>query len=346
MPFLRNVWYVAGHAAELQEKPLGRTYLNEEVVIFRTAGGALNALNDRCPHRFAPLHRGKVTGEAIQCPYHGMRFAGSGLCVGTPMGGRAPPRSKVKTYPVIERHSLLWIWMGNPTCADPALIPDYSDRDDPSTAWFTGVLYCKANYRLLVDNLLDLTHAEFLHPFLASPGWAQRNKQTITQEGDRITIKNVAENDHILPIAKQLKPSLGHIGTTIHTERWDPPSLVRLSVDYYSGDDSLLTPSAHMLTPETERTTHYFVRGGQTLDPSNTVLTEQSRAAVLAVFQHEDIPLIESQQQYLGDGDLMDCGPAVLPLDKGSMLARRHMELRIAREQQENMRVNAESQLS
>ena len=341
MPFLRNIWYVAGHASEIAEKPLGRTYLNEEVVIFRTGSGVPAALNDRCPHRFAPLHRGRVIGEEIQCPYHGMRFNSSGACVATPMGGRAPPRSTAKTYPIVERHSLLWIWMGDKDRADPNLIPDYSDRDDPSIGWFTGVLHCKADYRLVVDNLLDLTHAEFLHPFLSSPGWAQRNEQTVTQDGDRITIRNVAENDHILPIAKRLKPSLGDIGTTIHTERWDAPALVRLSVDYYSGDDSLLTPSAHMLTPETERTTHYFVRGGQTLDPSNTMLTEQSRAAVLAVFQHEDFPLIEAQQQYLGDGDLLDRKPAVLPLDKGSLLVRQHMAMRIAREQRESMPVSA-----
>ncbi len=335
MPFLRNTWYVAGHAEELTNGPVGRTFLNEEVLIFRSHEGVLAAMSNRCPHRFAPLNMGKVVGNCIQCPYHGMQFDSEGNCVSTPDRGRAPPRSKLKTYPIVERHSLLWIWMGRAEGADATLIPDFSDRDDPSIAWFTGVLHCRANYQLIVDNLLDLTHAEYLHPLLSSSGWAQRNEQTVVHEGDRITINNIAKNDNILPLAKQLKPSLGDIGTTIHTERWNAPSLVRLSVDYYSGEDSLLVPSAHMLTPETESSTHYFVRGGQTLEPSNVALTQANRTAVLAVFQNEDIPLIEAQQRYLGDCDLMEFKPAILPLDKGPMLVRRYLAERIRQEQQQ-----------
>jgi phenylpropionate dioxygenase-like ring-hydroxylating dioxygenase large terminal subunit len=335
MPYLRNIWYVAGHTEELDQGPIGRTYLDEPVVIYRTEGGQVVALDDRCPHRFASLHSGKVIGEAIQCPYHGLRFDGSGACVAAPSGDRPPPRARLRAYPVVDRHSLLWIWMGDAARADPALIPDYSDRDDPSTAWFTGVLHCRANYQLMVDNLLDLTHAEFLHPFLSSEGWSHRNKQTVKQEGDQITILNVAEQDNILPFARQLKPDMGTIGTTIHTERWDAPSLVRLSVDYYSGDEKLLTPSAHMLTPETERSTHYFIRGGQTIDPANFALTQGSREAVLAVFRTEDIPLIEAQQRNLGDGELMDHDPAVLVFDKGAIMVRRYLAKRIKQEQRE-----------
>ena len=333
MPYLRNVWYVAGHTEELDKGPIGRTYLDEPVLIYRTESGQVAALDDRCPHRLAPLSGGRVIGETIQCPYHGLRFDGSGACVLAPNAEQIPPRARLRTYPVVDRHSLLWIWMGEAERADPALIPDYSDRDDPSTAWFTGVLHCKANYELMVDNLLDLTHAEFLHPFLSSDGWAGRNRQTVTHEGDQITILNVAEQDNILPFAKQLMPSLGDVGTTVHTERWDAPALVRLSVDYYSGGDELLTPSAHMLTPETERTSHYFIRGGQTIDPSNVALTQGSREAVLAVFRNEDIPLIEAQQRNIGGGELMDHKLAVLPFDKGAIMVRRHLARRIREEQ-------------
>lgn len=334
MTFLRDTWYVAGHTEELDKGNIGRTYLNEPVLIYRTESGAIVAMDDRCPHRLAPLSGGKVVGETIQCPYHGLRFDGTGACVKMPAGGEAPPRAKLKTYPVVDRHHLLWIWMGEAERADPALIPDYSDRDDPAVGWFIGVLYAKANYQLLVDNLLDLSHAEFLHPFLSSDGWAERNRQTIQQEGDRITISNIAENDNVLPINKMLMPTIGDIGTTIHTERWDIPSLVRLSVDYYSGGAEVLIPSVHMLTPETERSTHYFVRGGQTLDPTNHELTEASRVGVLAVFQNEDIPLIEAQQRNMGDADLMDFKPAILAADKGAMMARRHLAKRIREEQQ------------
>lgn len=341
MSFLRNVWYVAGHTEELDAGPIGRTYLNEPVLIYRAESGAIVAMDDRCAHRLAPLSRGKVIGENIQCPYHGLEFDGTGRCVKMPMRGNVPPRATLRTYPIVDRHSLLWLWMGAVERADPQLIPDYSDRDDPSIGWFTGTLHAKANYQLMVDNLLDLTHAEFLHPFLSSPGWSQRNVQTVTQAGDRITILNVAEDDNILPINKMFKPHLGDIGKTVHNERWDLPSLVRLSVDYYSGGDEILIPSAHMLTPETETTTHYFIRGGQTIDPANAGLTAASREGVLAVFRNEDIPLIEAQQRYLGDGELMEHNPAVLTSDRGAILARRHLAKRIREEREASARAAA-----
>ncbi len=341
MPFIRNIWYVAGHAEEAGAEPFARILLEEPVVIFRTEDGVINALDDRCPHRMAPLHKGKVIGDSIQCPYHGLRFDGAGRCVHMPLGGEAPPRAGVKAYPIVERHSLLWIWMGDPALADPAMIPDYSDRDDPSIGWFTGVLRCKANYQLLVDNLLDLTHSEFLHPILSSDGWAGRNRQTVTQDGNMITVLNRAEDDNVLPIMKIMKPHLGDIGTTIQTERWEAPSLIRLSVDFFSGGEELIVPSAHMLTPETETSTHYFVRGGQTVDPANAQLTTESREGVLAVFTHQDIPIIEAQQQNLNGRDIMDFQPAVLSADRAAILARRHV-VKLLRQEQSAVTVAAE----
>lgn len=333
MPYVRNIWYVAGHAEEAGETPFARIYLDEPVVIYRGETGALVAMDDRCAHRLAPLHKGKVIGDSIQCPYHGLRFDSTGKCSHMPLGGEAPPRATLKTYPIVERHSLLWIWMGDPALADPLAIPDFSDRDDDSADWFTGVLHCQANYQLLIDNLLDLTHSEFLHPFLASDGWAARNQQTVTQDGNCITVTNTAHDDHILPVMLDMKPGLGKIGTTVQNEHWHAPALVKLSVDYYSGNDSIIIPSAHLLTPETEKSTHYFVRGGQTIARGNAEVTAANRAGVLAVFEHQDIPIIEAQQRYLGDREMMDHHPAVLRSDRGGMLARRQIAKLIREEQ-------------
>lgn len=337
MSFLRNIWYVAGHSEELDTGPVGRTLLNEPVLVYRTERGDVVAMDDRCPHRLAPLSKGKIIGDAIQCPYHGLRFDGSGRCVELPIGGQVPPRATLRTYPIVERHSLLWIWMGDTDSADASLIPDFSDRDDPSIAWFAGTLHCNANYQLLVDNLLDLTHAEFLHPFLSSEGWARRNEQTVSVEGEEIVVRNIAENDHILPVMAVFKPTLGAMGTTIQTERWHAPSLIRLSVDYYSGDESIILPSAHLLTPETEKTTHYFVRGGQTIDPGNSEITAAMRNGVLAVFRDEDIPIIEAQQRYIGDRELAEHHPAVLKTDHAPTLVRRTLAKRIRLEEAERV---------
>ena len=76
--FLRNAWYVAALDSELGAAPLARTICGEPLVLYRTASGRPVAMRDRCAHRGAPLLRGKVVGETIQCGYHGLRYDASG----------------------------------------------------------------------------------------------------------------------------------------------------------------------------------------------------------------------------------------------------------------------------
>src|SRR5437870_4768094 len=94
--WLKNCWQVAAFSHELTEQPLARTFLDERVVLFRTSSGGPAALADRCPHRFAPLSRGKVIDGVVQCPYHGMRFDGSGTCVAIPGQDSIPPGAKAR----------------------------------------------------------------------------------------------------------------------------------------------------------------------------------------------------------------------------------------------------------
>ena len=329
MIYLRNCWYVAGHAEEAVVKPFARMLLDEPVVIFRTESGLLTAMDNVCPHRAAPLHLGKVCGEQLQCAYHGLRFDRSGACVGVPSLGESPPRAKLKTYPIIERHGMLWIWMGDAALANAANIPDFSRLEADDATWWTGYLYSRGNYQLVVDNLLDLSHVEFIHPFLSSEGWAARNKQTIVQDGDTVTVNNVAPDDPIMPFVQAMNPRLPPMGTNVQTLRWSPPSVLQLSIEYHTDKGNWFVPSGHFLTPETAYTTHYFLRGGQTVDLPNAAMTAQMREATLALFQAEDIMMIDAQQVNLGSRDLMDIQPAILRADAGAMRARRVLAKKI-----------------
>jgi phenylpropionate dioxygenase-like ring-hydroxylating dioxygenase large terminal subunit len=332
MTFLKNIWYVAGHAEDISSTPFARTILDEPIVFFRTAEGKPVALDNRCPHRLAPIDKGKVVDDVIQCPYHGLRFNASGVCVSTPSGDEAPPRARLTSYAIVERHNLLWIWMGDAELADPSMIADYSSLQDSQFGWFTGYLHARANYQLIVDNLLDLSHAEFLHPLLSSDGWGARNRQTITRDGETIFVRNVAENDNILPINRIFNPALSPTGTTIHEERWDAPGQVTLMIKYFSATGDSVTPSAHFVTPETETTSHYFIIGGQDVQPQNAEFTAQTKAGVLEIFEQQDIPLIEAQQRFLGTLDLLEYKPAILKTDSGGMRARRIMAYKIHQE--------------
>ena len=69
----------------------------------------------------------------------------------------------MRAYPVVERHRFIWLWMGDPALADPALVPDMHWNDDPAWAGDGKTIHVKCDYRLVVDNLMDLTHETFVH---------------------------------------------------------------------------------------------------------------------------------------------------------------------------------------
>src|SRR5579863_3320431 len=123
--FLRNRWYVAAFPDEVGRTLLARTFLNEDVVLFRKQDGSLSALEDRCAHRRLPLSAGRLLGDTIQCGYHGLVYNGTGACIKVP-GQEIPNGTRVRSYPVIERNQYVWIWMGDPKNADEKLLPDYS----------------------------------------------------------------------------------------------------------------------------------------------------------------------------------------------------------------------------
>ena len=162
--YLNNAWYVACWSDELTEALITRTILEKPVLLYRKANGDAVAIGNLCPHRFAPLHMGKRIGDTVQCGYHGMVFGESGQCVLNPHhGGVISPAMKVAAYPLIERHGALWIWMGEADAADEALLPDFGCYSAPGFTTIRGMMDVAANYELITDNLLDLTHADFLH---------------------------------------------------------------------------------------------------------------------------------------------------------------------------------------
>lgn len=162
--YLRNCWYVSAVACEVGRDLLARTLLDEPIVLFRKLDGAPVALEDRCSHRFYPLSKGDLKGDVVVCGYHGLEFNCEGSCVRVPAQDRVPKNADIRSYPVIERWSLVWVWMGQPELADPALIPALWTNEHPEWELVIGpTFFVNADYRLLADNLLDSSHVTFLH---------------------------------------------------------------------------------------------------------------------------------------------------------------------------------------
>jgi vanillate O-demethylase monooxygenase subunit len=91
----------------------------------------------------------------------------------------------VKAFPVVEKNHWIWIWMGDPAKADPALIEDFHFMDDPKWRYGGNYLHVESNYLLLVENLLDTTHLPFLHPTTLGTDAFARSEFEVKREGDR-----------------------------------------------------------------------------------------------------------------------------------------------------------------
>ena len=336
--FVRNAWYVAGWARELVAgQMLARTVLDEPVLLFRKSDGTVTAIEDRCPHRFAPLNIGKLLpGDRVRCAYHGLEFDAAGRCVHNPHGsGSIPAQGHIAHYPVVERHRALWVWMGDRD-ADPAKIPDFSVLDDPPELADTKLDFIKvdANYKLIIDNLLDLSHVAFLHgATLGNPGSVAATVD-VDEDGDDLLVSRFASGIETPRVHQLLWPD--HPGTvdSFNRMRWMAPSTLRLFVGVCEPGQPWESGTGfyalHLLTPESERSTHYFftaVRFGmRTTDVEvNKSLQESIAKTRRHAFEFEDAPVIEAQQQVL-DKARRPLDPAFLSVDAGTVRFRRAIQ--------------------
>ncbi|EZP71987.1 hypothetical protein BV96_02118 [Sphingomonas paucimobilis] len=162
--FIRNLWYVAAWSKELgPDSPIGRLIIGEPLVLYRASDGRPACLEDRCPHRRAPLSMGQVIGDNLQCIYHGLLFDRTGTCLSVPGSEAVPPRCNARSFPVEERHGWIWVWMGDPAKADPSAIPEIASIYGDHFLNRESALDYDANYQLIHDNLCDLSHLDYSH---------------------------------------------------------------------------------------------------------------------------------------------------------------------------------------
>lgn len=332
---LKNTWYQAGWSHEVTaDEALARTILDEPIFFYRTSEGKIAALFDRCPHRFAPLSAGCVDGDTVVCGYHGLAFDGNGDCTHNPHGD-IPPRLRVKSFPVEERHTAIWIWMGEPALADPASIPDLSFIDNvPPETRITGYMYTECDYQLLADNIMDLSHADFLHPETLG-GMMISSETTVWSDDDKIKVRWLAENCVAPAAFVPMADENNRVDICIEVA-WQPPALMLL---YNTGvkpgvevtEDDLAT-TLHNMVPETSGRTHYFYCSTRRFLLESPEFTEMLRAATLRAFRDEDKPMLEKQQRSIGDNDFWELSPALLPIDKAAVQARRRLDKMIREE--------------
>ena len=330
MQYYLGAWYIADWSANLGKDPIGRTLMDRPVVLYRGEGGEPIALGGVCPHRFAPLADGKVQGNAIECPYHGLQFDQSGACVLNPNGdGFIPPATRVPSYPVVEKNGAIWIWMGNPAEADPELISDTDWLVSSSYAAVQGYLRIEAHYELVVDNLLDLTHAPRLHPTTVGgdPEDARGMKHEFHTDDRGVIHSNYLVEGMPKP-SPQLLPFWGANPGDFRAEmRWRPACTleldIRMSPMGSAKYEGIHIPSLHYLVPESDQVTHYFFAMGRNVVLDNPEVSKLMLEGARQAFEDEDEPMIRKCQQAMPSNDLLALKPVILRTDIAGVQARR-----------------------
>lgn len=356
MQFLRNTWYAAAWTWELSgERCLPRRLLDEPVLLLRDAQGRARALADRCPHRFAPMSMGRrlpaqaaVPGqpdqpdlpERLQCGYHGLQFSLDGQCVHNPRGA-VPKAAALHRYPVVERHSTVWIWMGDPALADAGRIPDFSFMDADANHVAGDSMVVQAPYELETDNILDLSHIEFMHPLFSSPGVSAA---PVRCELDGHTVwsrRFIAQDDPPAFLREAFGVPAGQPCDRWLDVRWNAPACLALwSGGVRSGQprsQGREIAGAHLFTPETAHSTHYFFGSGLPLQagPEGAQVVRDAVAVGASLdgpFHAEDKPMIEAVARNMGSAEFWSLKPVLLAGDAAAVRARRLMAQLIAAE--------------
>jgi vanillate O-demethylase monooxygenase subunit len=341
MSFIKNMWYVAAWSYELTgEKPIGRTIIAEPVALYRRSDGTVVAVEDRCAHRHAPLSMGRIEGDDLRCMYHGMLYGSDGLCKAIPGAGARPPTfPSIRTFPVVERSSWIWVWMGDPASANPARIPAAVGLDDPEWVMRTGALDYEADYQLINDNLCDLSHLDFVHE--TTLGHASGSKWSTEQP--KITSIDSGLLIERWFVDRVVRPS-GELVDAWSTYRYLLPGVFLMNTTFYqrgtaatsdfgvpSGTPLFQRCEQQAVTPIAENRARYLFATGTRLEGSTPETLERMFSVVNAAFA-EDRAIIEAQQR-IWNMTPPSRQKAFIPQDKAPSMFRRKISSLLAEEQ-------------
>lgn len=335
----KNCWYVAAHAHEVTGQLFARTLLDQPVIFWRTPEDGIAALEDRCPHRLVPLSTGEIVDGTVRCGYHGLRFGADGVCAHVPGQDRAPKTPRVKTFPALERHGLIWIWLGAEDLADPDLVPDLHWLDAPGWTATTGTLHFKCDYRLINDNLLDLSHETFIHKHTIGND-SVADSPAVTDVVDKRVVRVHREMPDIEP-PPFFSLSQGHDG---RINRWQiaiymAPGFNMTEVGFHSVEsdrvqDHYMMRPIHIITPETEHSCHYIWAVARNFRLDDDELDSGLWTAIDHTFK-EDRELLEIQDARLQAEGMPKVPQLAVKLDTGPLAGRRLLDAMIRKEQED-----------
>jgi vanillate O-demethylase monooxygenase subunit len=344
--FPLNAWYACAYDVEVKRELLSRTVCNQKLVMYRKLDGSVAMLEDACWHRLLPLSKGRLHGDELTCGYHGLVYNAEGRCTHMPSQETINPSACVRSYPVVEKHRFVWVWPGDPALADAALVPDMHWNDDPAWAGDGKMIRVNCDYRLVLDNLMDLTHETFVHG--SSIGQlAVAEAPFVATHGDKsATVTRWMEGIEAPPFwAKQIRHGTGYEGPVDRWQiiRFEAPATINIDVGVAPAGSGAVPKNGNpgdrsrgvngyvlnTVTPETDKTCLYFWAFARNYSLGEQRLTHELREGVAGIFREDEL-ILEAQQQAI------DEHPGYtfynLNIDAGSMWMRRLIDKMIADE--------------
>ena len=301
--YLRNAWYVAALSREIGRHLTPLQMLGERIVVFRDRRGEPVVLEDACPHRKLPLSRGRLTGDCVECGYHGLTFDASGACVRAPTQDLIPPLARVLSYPAVDKYGLLWVWMGEPSAADEADLIDIEYAEHPDWHITRGAaLSCRCNYLYLMDNLLDPSHVAWVHPTTFASSGTQDTPLNRKEWSNGLVVSRWIRDVEVPAYYAQLVKFKGRCDRLQHYEVRYPSTAINRSIFVPSGrggeqwqqaEHPYVMVSYHFITPTDENNTRYHWLQQRNTDPDDESITETIARGALEAFE-EDREVLEA----------------------------------------------------
>jgi len=335
-PFIFDCWYVAALGSEVTRQPLARRLLGLPVMLYRKLDGGVAALEDRCAHRSFPLSRGEVVGDHVVCAYHGACYGADGRCVKVPSQDRVPPGALVRAFPVVEAGAWVWIWLGDPAAAAAAPLPQQPWMTDAGWVSSTERMHLHASYVRLHENLLDLTHLSFLHAkSFGTPDYASAPYESqVDEDGGRFTLLRSVVPTRLPPIWALPTGLDGVDAARVAESSFVAPSLHVVAVKFYAcsapegQQPSRAIRTAHIVTPETATSTHYFIQHARNFALDDDAITGFMHSQLRKAFQ-EDIDGLAAIEELLA-GYTTQQSEISFQADKASLAMRRWLKRRAA----------------
>jgi phenylpropionate dioxygenase-like ring-hydroxylating dioxygenase large terminal subunit len=298
-----DCWYVIAASDEVGRTPLGRRVLDRPVVLYREESGDVVALSDRCAHRAYPLSKGRLEGDLLVCGYHGLRYDSTGECVHVPSQPNVPYDACVHSYEVREEPPFVWIWPGDArrSVLRPVAQLPWLRSDDWRTAP-GAALHVAANYTLLHEHLVDVTHIAQVHSQETPPGYDEmppledvRVSETSVSYSRSLPAAMLAEWEaEATGLPRDRAYERRHHGTFLS------PAMIVEGWDIDDGEGRLhQLVRIHAMTPESPTSTHLFWQIAHNYDLNRTLVGEHVRAVMEAIL-HRDVELVETIEATAG----------------------------------------------